>query len=74
MTYHCGTSGLAPIGIPNDTPRIVCDGCGIVYRIKTDRPPPSWFLDGKAPPKWRKVIDGSIVSGTRRDYCPRCKV
>ncbi len=65
MTYFCGMS------FPGyrDTPRIVCDGCGLVHRIPTDRPPPTWFLDGRPPPGWRGVRDDAF----RRDYCPRCK-
>lgn len=74
MTYHSGTSGLGHIGIPDDVPRIVCDGCGRVHRIAQGRPPPTWFLDGKAPKGWRR--DREELSGgrlRRRDFCPECR-
>jgi len=69
MTYRAGTLGLSPIGIPDDTPRIVCDGCGLVYRIAVDRLPPKWFLDGKSPRGWLRDVDGH---GVRHDACPAC--
>ena len=69
MSYIPGSFGLARIGIPDDTPRVVCDGCGMVLRIKADRPPPAWLLDGKAPKGWKFVRDGE----RRKDMCPRCK-
>jgi hypothetical protein len=72
VTYHCGTYGLESIGIPSDTPRIVCDGCRIIYRIPRRGAvgaPPAWFLNGNAPPRWRK---DEGADGLRRDYCPGC--
>jgi len=49
-------------------PRIFCDGCKIVWHISPDRPP-AWFLNGKAPPRWKLVREGD----KRTDLCPRCK-
>jgi hypothetical protein len=68
MTYYAGTHGLAALGIPNDDPRIVCDECAMVYRLRTDRAPPSWFLDRKAPPGWKRSR-----GLPRLDWCPRCR-
>jgi hypothetical protein len=72
MSYRCGISpGVAVlIGEAPDGPRIVCDGCGIVYRIREDRLPPAWFFQGKAPPKWKLV---KKVDGMREDRCPTCQ-
>ena len=69
MAYRAGTRNLGPLGIPDDVPRVICDGCGLVHRIKPNRLPPMWMLDGKAPPKWRRSRD---ADGKRRDVCPRC--
>lgn len=68
MTYYCGTAGLTRLGIANDGPRIVCDECGIVYRLRTDRPPPAWFMDGKAPPGWKRM-----EKPKRHDRCANCR-
>jgi len=69
MSYRCGTSGLERFGVPSDSPRIICDGCGYVLRIGAYGPPPAWFLDGKSAPRWRKTGEGE----TRQDRCPKCK-
>jgi len=76
MTYRAGTNGLGAIGIPDGDPRIVCDGCGDTYAIArrgAAGAPPAWFLDGKAPPKWRTARLGADANTVRRDYCPACK-
>jgi hypothetical protein len=68
MSYIAGTQGLGGFGVPDGPPRIVCDGCGMVRRLNTDRPPPKWFLDMKAPPGWKRT-----KALPRRDWCPRCQ-
>ena len=76
MSYRAGTRGLGRLGIPDDVPRIVCDGCGTTYPLVlrgAAGAPPSWFLNGKAPPKWRLARSGSDSDTVRRDYCPLCK-
>lgn len=72
MTYRAGTRGLSMLGIPDDEPRVICDGdgCRRVLRVNTSHIPPRWLLDGKAPPRWRLARD---ENGNRRDFCPRCK-
>lgn len=67
MSYHCGTRGLSGLGIPDGSPRVECDGCGLVWNI--DGPPPRWFLAGKPPRNWA----GGKLDGKRWDLCPRCK-
>jgi hypothetical protein len=55
-------------------PRIVCDGCGLVRNITTgSKAPPAWFLDGKAPPGWRRSRPDGLLGGLRQDWCPTCK-
>lgn len=75
MTYYAGTYGLGPIGIPNDEPRIVCDGCGLVRYVMSarDKAFPIWFLNGKQPPRWSRVNEGTIVDPAVRHYCKDCK-
>ncbi len=51
-------------------PRITCDGCGLVLNIRQDRPPPAWFLDGKAAPGWKRTRRDDTLD----DRFPRCKV
>lgn len=72
MSYRCRIDNpLASImGVEPGGPRITCDGCGVRFNIRTDRIPPKWFLDNKAPPKWRTA---KLEDGTRNDWCPRCK-
>jgi hypothetical protein len=71
MTYRPGISPAVArmLGEQARGPGVICDGCGIVRRIHADRPPPAWFLDGKAAPGWRMTRDGD----KRDDRCPRCK-
>jgi hypothetical protein len=71
MSYHCGIGpGMASIGVPPRDPHITCDTCGIPKWVPTDRYPPRWFRDMKAPPGWTLVrADG----GRRVDTCPKCK-
>lgn len=69
MTYRCGIApNMALLGFTPGPPQIRCDepGCSAKVVLRDDRPPPAWFLDGKAPPRWRIVRDGD----TRHDYCP----
>lgn len=68
MSYFAGTQGLGRLGVDDDMPRIECDKCGLVYRIRQDRPPPAWFLDGKGPKGWLVVREHD----GRSDYCPGC--
>jgi hypothetical protein len=72
MSYRCGIyEPLASImGVEPGPPRITCDGCGVVLKIGERRLPPAWFLDGKAPPRWRTEKHDD---GTRSDWCPACK-
>lgn len=58
MSYRPGTYGLSVLGVADDEPRFICDGCGLVYRLRTDRPPPKWWRRGP--------------SDAREDYCPQC--
>lgn len=67
MSYHCGLGAGIPGG-PRE-PHILCDGCELKYAITRSHVPPSWFLNEKAPPKWKKIL----VEGKRKDYCVRCK-
>jgi len=75
VTYRPGTHGLSALGVADDEPRIICDGCGLVYRLRTDRPPPQWFLDGKAPRGWSKSYeyDHLVKNETRTDLCAKCR-
>lgn len=51
MTYRCG---IGPgLGLPQRDPHFVCDACGVYFYLKTNRPPPAWFLDGQPPRGWR---------------------
>ena len=68
MSYHAGILGFA--GVENTVPRIVCDTCGAIFTIALNRPT-MWFLDGKAPPKWKRNRRGNI-NEHRRDACPTC--
>jgi len=68
VSYRAGTFGIP--GIADDSPRIICDGCSLVFRLPADRLPPMWFLDGKTKPGWKKT---TASDGQRRDYCPQCK-
>lgn len=75
MTYHAGLM-LAAIGGPDRYPHLTCDGCGLVYRIPTNKPAPRWLLDNKAPKGWRRDAVVEPVTGTAlssKHYCPRCK-
>ena len=59
MTYRPGTYGLGALGIANDEPRIICDGCGLVYRLRTDRARFLAFLEANAAevatwPEWKQ--------------------
>lgn len=69
--YTAGTNGLESLGIPSGPPRITCDGCGLVYEIprRGFGVPPKWFLDGKAPPGWKR----GPRDEKRWDKCTRCK-
>lgn len=71
MSYRCGIDDtLAKLmGEEPGGPRITCDDCGLRLNIREDRPPPAWFLDGKAAPGWKLTRDGD----RRDDRCPRCK-
>lgn len=74
MSYRAGAQVLESLGIPSGPPRIICDDCGLVCPIGDRGPPPQWFFDGKAPPKWKRAdAIGETDEPVRRDYCPRCK-
>jgi hypothetical protein len=75
MSYRVGIgAGMAALGFAPREPHIECDGCGLRWNIPTDRAPPVWFLDGKAPKGWKRVdAIGETDQMERRDYCPRCK-
>lgn len=71
MTYRCGIGPGLPI--PVGTPQITCDapGCSARVVIAPGRlAPPVWFLDGKAPPRWKMK---RTEDGRRRDWCPKHK-
>lgn len=71
MSYRCGLGpGIAQaFGTEPGGPSITCDGCGLKLNIREDRPPPAWFLNGKAAPGWKLTRHGDV----RDDRCPRCK-
>ena len=74
MSYRVGIGfGMASLGFQPCDPAIICDGCGLVRPIVSSgrMGPPAWFLDGKAPPKWKQ--GKRIPDGDRQDFCPRCK-
>ncbi len=74
MSYRCGIgwSLAALTGELPSAPRITCDGCGLVWTLRDDRPPPSWFLKGRAPPGWKITRSGPELT-TRDDHCGKCK-
>jgi len=60
VTYTCGMFGSPP--------KITCDGCG--RELTVAALPPVWFLEGKAPPKWKTLRKGD---GSKRwDLCATC--
>lgn len=71
MSYRCGIapSLAAVMGTEPGGPRITCDGCGLVYRLPENRPPPAWFLDGEAVPGWAMTR----TEDKRDDRCKRCR-
>jgi len=69
MSYRAGIFGFEHLGIPSGVPRLICDGCGLVWILPTNRPPPAWFLAKEAKPGWSTSKDGD----TRKDYCSICK-
>jgi hypothetical protein len=75
MTYHAGIgismnrkAGEA-LQLVADTPHLTCDKCNLRLEIRTDRPPPAWLLDEKAPKGWMTTR----IEGKRKHYCPTCK-
>lgn len=58
------------LGVEPGGPRVTCDGCGLVLRVREDRLPPKWLLDGKAPPGWLLACGSD---GARTDYCKKCR-
>ena len=69
MTYRCGIGeNMRALGYEPGKPGIQCDSCGAKHVINDRRPPPLWFLDGKAPRRWRVVRE----NGERIDTCPMC--
>jgi len=58
---------MSKLGLVPGPPEVICDGCGLRWRIERN-PPPEWFLDGKPPPKWT----GRRTESERVDLCPRC--
>ena len=71
MSYIAGIQGFDRYGIRSDGPRIECNGCGAVMRIATDRAPPAWLLNGKAPRGWKLVRDGEKRIDMCRSALPR---
>lgn len=75
MSYH------AAVHVPwmwQEYPEIRCDApnCTAVIRVGANgRPPPSWFLAGRAAPRWslERVVhaDGRMA---RVDLCPQHRV
>jgi hypothetical protein len=65
MSYHRGIH----IGTIYTSTFVKCDSCSHKYIIPDGYMPPVWFIDGKAPPKWRIVRRDE----KRYDYCPTCK-
>lgn len=78
MSYSCGTNGMAALGIPDTAPAFTCDRCSSTHRIEKGKPPPVWFLEGKAPRRWWKrtfsiQVDADYSQVVRVDLCERCK-
>ena len=75
MTFHIGTNGCAPLGIPDTVPRFVCDCCGLVRNVTSarDKAFPIWFHNGKPPPRWSRVNEVTTVDQAIRHYCKDCK-
>ncbi len=74
MSYRVGVGGgMAALGFQPRDPAIICDGCGLVRPVVAPgrMGPPAWFLDDKAPPKWKQWK--RLEDGQRLDFCPRCK-
>lgn len=73
MSYRPGIGwGLRKIGLEPCDPHFRCDyvGCEATFVVRgrgMGSVPPSWFLNGKAPPHWKKMGGGD----DRRDYCPQ---
>lgn len=82
MSYHIGfavstkNSQGEVVAMSYGEPHIKCDTCGkqLFFRKKNGAAP-VWFMDGKAPPKWKKgeAINPSTGTTVRRDYCPQCR-
>ena len=77
MSYRCGIGArLGQMsGVGASEPVIICDGCGVQRLVASKTSyAPSWFLNGKPPPKWigRRWIDDD-GNARREDYCPACK-
>jgi hypothetical protein len=73
VSYRFGVGGgMVALGFRSCDPAIICDGCGLLRPVVPPgrKGPPAWFLDGKAPPKWKLA---QSEHNTRRDFCPRCK-
>lgn len=71
MSYRAGTIGLGGYGVPDNYPRIICDGCGHTERADLPRrgvygPPPMPFKRG-----WSGKYNDD--GRTRHDMCPACK-
>lgn len=74
MSYRIGVGPrMARIGIAPCEPAIFCDGCGLVRMVVLHRMggAPGWFMDGKAPPRWKQ--GKRLDNGQRQDFCLRCK-
>ena len=82
MSYHIGFSFSERdsegklIRASAGEPYIKCDTCGkqLFFRKKNGMAP-DWFLNGEAPPKWKKDQAIHPITGevSRRDYCQECK-
>lgn len=66
-----GARAAALLGVEPGPPRIVCDGCDTAKPL-VDRNgfgPPSWFLDGRAPPGWQQSGEGT----EQKHMCKACR-
>jgi len=66
VSYRAGIM----FGPVQTVPTVYCDSPGCEARIEIRAVPPSWFLDGKPPPRWSGY---RTEVGKREDFCPHHK-